>query len=767
MSSFLNFTNVYPYILDELEKRKNYEYISTLIPWIRLSSGVNDGLIIYTNPDFKLFSSAGDDASIYGNDKLSGTIGKTWEGKAVNANVGRGFRPSPGVTSLEIEEGVGSLSRKAKFSINCFTLEQLDQITKYFLEPGFTVFLEWGWNTPQSLIGYKDKLDTNYVASFNSFKKTDEVRISSGGHYDNYLGFITGGSISFEDNGVYTVSVEMTGFAELPAYLGSGETGKENKKETGDLEFTTNNINRVRDIGVLRFMYMFNELPKNRRVKTIKDLDSDRNIANPINFLNFEKQTSKKINDLTDSGWVKWDGSDSELEVEGILFPEDVEIVKENDKYIKLGTAFDILSKGTGVNGYRIGDKIIKFEINYKNVPITAFENIYSLDGSKLFIPNPNTPKFELEVLEEINTDFLNKIFEGDKKPLIQNTFDNSVEYRNQRIQFPESEEFNKVKESDGENSVFSENLKKAANEWGYLENLYINFNFFKNIIDTENFYIKDAITQILNGLSDAVNGLWDFQIEEVESDKDVKTLSILEMNFVPDNVKDEISLDVDILGADTYILDSQFNIDIPQAVQNSIITNRLGSPTNTNNIRVPKTLFAQDEIGNPLTDKVLSKIDEIEIENNEEQNNLIGPLEQNVDTRTDEEIKEEIKEKNIKLFTEKLKFIPKSKITKFSDIESPIDLYDICNLVSYENSNLFSLLKVGYDKNTPSVSPMLPIDFEFTIQGLSGIKRGDKFKVSGIPRKFRNGFFQVTDITHSISGNNWTTKVKGSYRQI
>ena len=39
----------------------------------------------------------------------------------------------------------------------------------------------------------------------------------------------------------------------------------------------------------------------------------------------------------------------------------------------------------------------------------------------------------------------------------------------------------------------------------------------------------------------------------------------------------------------------------------------------------------------------------------------------------------------------------------------------------------------------------LLPIKFTFTIHGLSGWKRGDKFKVVGLPQRYNNGFFQVT----------------------
>jgi hypothetical protein len=62
-------------------------------------------------------------------------------------------------------------------------------------------------------------------------------------------------------------------------------------------------------------------------------------------------------------------------------------------------------------------------------------------------------------------------------------------------------------------------------------------------------------------------------------------------------------------------------------------------------------------------------------------------------------------------------------------------------------------------------MSPLLPIEFTFTIHGISGIKRGDKFGVIGIPKKYDGGFFQVLGVKHTIQGMEWTTEVTGGYR--
>jgi hypothetical protein len=59
-----------------------------------------------------------------------------------------------------------------------------------------------------------------------------------------------------------------------------------------------------------------------------------------------------------------------------------------------------------------------------------------------------------------------------------------------------------------------------------------------------------------------------------------------------------------------------------------------------------------------------------------------------------------------------------------------------------------------------------MPINFSFKIHGVSGIKRGDMFRVNGIPDRYNDGFFQVLSVKHALDGMMWTTEVTGGYRQ-
>ena len=227
MASFPNFTNIQDFVKSTLKKRVgNPQLISKLNPFVRLVSGGGAGLVLDSNPNNNLFRAAG---RTYGSSTQAGRIGTTWEGADVNPSVGQGYRPSPIVTSLEVDEGAGNLSRKANFSITCFTKEQMETLTRYFLEPGMSIFLEWGWNTSSGVSGLTP-LKASEISKYQNASNRDVVRQNTVGEYDNYLGFTTGGGVSL-DGDKWTINVNCTGYTELPTYLLSSETGDQKLNE--------------------------------------------------------------------------------------------------------------------------------------------------------------------------------------------------------------------------------------------------------------------------------------------------------------------------------------------------------------------------------------------------------------------------------------------------------------------------------------------------------------------------------------------------------
>lgn len=740
MQTFPNFSNVKGYIKSELDKRvDNPKYLSSLNVWIRAASGVGDGLVLMSNPDYKLLSAAGDTASIYGNDKLSGVVGTTWDGGAVYASSGQGYRPIPTIDSLEISEGAGGLSREASFSIKCYTEEQMQKASEYFMEPGYTIFLEWGWNTVDAYRGWNSTLTVDGVAKYQSFNETTTRRETTKGHYDNYFGFITGGDISI-DGDKWTINVKCKGYGELPSSYVSTESGTKNKEVGTVSEFKPKDIEGLSDVGQARFMKMFNSLPSSRKVASIKALVGT-SLANPVNFLNFEDDIAEEINKHTDGKWLglkKDTGQFGDLEV---AFPRGTKLVTE-DRFIRFGALMDIINKGINTS-LKIGDKEMPVRINTTNTPISAFKYMFSTDASLLFIPNKNTPKFSTKEIVDGKSiqDTITKTASGEIIFGAANIQDNSVTFDgSSTVVFPNPNGL-EYTPTDG-----ADTIRKGSNQWGYLDDLYVNFDFAKSKLKDSNLLLKDAVYEILNGMSQAVNGFWDFQIIEKEgTDTGISELRVQDMNFVPQYATVP-SFKASIVGNSSVFLDTQFSVEVSDQKMNQVIAERNNSDVNSD--LKPVGSFSESKI----KDKVLLAINDVtEVEDTP------GPQSGTADDA-------DTKGETLELFLNKITLLPKAKYVTNDTIELK-DIYDACYFAGFDDKTVLSLLKATDNKTRKEPSPLLPVDFTFTIYGISGFRRGDLFTVQGLPKRFQNGFFQVKEIRHSIQGMKWTTTVVGGYR--
>jgi len=732
MSSFPNFSNIAAYIQNKITSRKGSSYnVSKLNAWVRVTSGTGPGgMVLLSNPNFQLFKGAGSNATgLYGNDSQSGTVGTSWGGGAINAGGGQGYRPSPIVSSLEIDEGAGALSRKASFSITAHSKEQMEILTQYFLEPGYSVFIEWGWNTADGVSGLQGLSATN-ISKFQSFVNTQTTRETAKGDYDNYLGFMTGGSLS-SDGDKWTITVNCTGYVELPAYLVTTETGEQSDNGEGKLItaplYGTDFIEGTSDVGRQRFMNMFNSLPETRQTLLVKGLESELGVLE--NFINFDLDVADKINKDVGSKFWGFGKADKKVDGENVEFENGTKIIGE-DKFIRFSALMRIFNQ-IGVDGYEIGGKgsgkVIKFEINTSETACSAFPNIFSMDASKLFIPNPETPKFKLGSITADST----------IESIISDTpVDNSIG----NIKFPNTSKYSYTPK-------VGNSITKNPNEWGYLRDLYVNFDFAKGIMETKNFFVKDALYQLLNGLSSAVNGMWDFQIDESEVIAGVTQLKVFEMNLI-NSGQNPTPYTFDMIGEKSVFIDASLDLDISGAKMNQIIGSRLGAALNGDTSRIPKTLFSdrEDLLG-------------VHLKPNEDPKGT-----GDTNTATDEDA---LKQQNLNIILGKAKFFPKISLVDDSDVSG--DLYSICYLGAFKDSTIFSSFKNKWNKSesdSKTVSPLMPINFSFKIHGVSGIKRGDMFRVNGIPDKYKGGFFQVLSVKHSLDGMMWTTEVTGGYRQ-
>ena len=764
MSSFPNFSNIAPHVQTELASRKgDIMKVSNLNAWVRVASGVGSGCQLISNPNFALFGAAG---SIYGNSEMSGTIGYTWDGGFVVAPDFHGYRPKPNITSIEIDEGAGNISRKATFSITCYTRAQLDTMCKYFLEPGYTIFLEWGWNTNQGVSQFVPKLSGDIVGANQSFQTVNNKRKASSGHYDNYLGFITGGSVSMSGQ-EWTISVKCTGFTELPAFLNAADNTEGKAETTSETAkaFDVSKISAEPDLGKQRYMMGFNRLPSNKQSKRVQDLLTDAFYASPLNFVNVDENVKAEMNSkmkgtsflgFTFGGGATTTDTNAQGQTTNsgkVDLPEGTDLIGDA-AFIKFGVLSGILSQ-IGFEAYKIGNNLVSVSVNTKNTVCAAFPKIFSTDKNKLFIPNPNTPKFSLLQASEATsqTDFTA-------------TINCSVEYSGAKVIFPYNQPIVKgtvagrtpSKIQHGDDGTFL-GLNKPAYAYGFLDDLYVNLEFAKGILETKNFSIKDALYQLLNGMSGAAGGMWDFQIIETTAENGSSELSVVDMNMAPQT--SGVPYRFDVAGTDSIFMDASLDLDISGAKMNQIIGNRLGQKVNGSQPQVnskKKAGLFTDE-----ADLVLTSISKKTATATSTTTTTQTAAEQQA---AEDEAKKKAKEKAMQLFLSRIGYAPKVELLESSDFGQELEA--MTYITAYNDQLVFESLKNGKDVvgEEQGVSALMPIKFSFTIHGVSGIKRGDKFRVGGIPKAYEEtGFFQVTAVKHTVTDMIWKTEIEGGFR--
>jgi len=754
MSFFPNFSNIDDNIRKTLDGRRgNPLAVSKLNVWVKLTSAVGDGLILYSNPDYKLFKAAGDGniATIYGSRNQSGVLGVDWKRNPVYATDGLGFYPSPVVTSIEIDEGAGNISRKATVSMTAFTKGQAELLSEYFLEPGYTVFFEFGWNTGKS-VGQIVKTNPSSISEMQNINNLIERRGESNGTYENYLGFITGGNISVNGTS-WDITIKLTGFTDIPLYLktheGLTEKEREEEPEKSAKAIVYNSIKDADD-GKRMFKIMFNDLPPIRQIQSVKALEDE--LSNEANFINFDEKVKTAINNLSD-GTAYFFRSGVESEGEKIKFPTGTKII-DDDRFIRFGAMMRILQASI-VDGFKLGDQLINVNINSSNPQtiISAFPQIFSLDQTKLFIPNAKSPKFSLK-------DIATKTAKG-KVPedgLVDNSVKPTRDIKiaivddNKRISFKTVTEFLKKAEFPQHFKSTTKTGSKDAGYWGYLDDLYVNFDFFKNVISTPNFDIRNVLYTILNGLSSAAGNIWDFQIVEQPTGDGIINLTIVDLNFTPKTSKDSI-YEFHLMGEQSIFQSNTFEMDISGQMMNHIIGKRIGLEQSD-----PKDISPEEQKGlfTDKTDQILPKIQKRDVK-----------PEDTTESPTAEKDNQEIIDQNLQLFLDTIGIYPrvnnKDKV-KGKSLDSLTYFATSTDKVFFDDFRNVSLTS-GTANTTDEYSPLLPVTFSFKIHGISGIKRGDKFKVKGLPEQYQNGFFQVTSVKHSVSDMKWETDVDGGFR--
>lgn len=581
--------NIYNAILANQEDNI---YTSELNVWMRVFSGAKNGLYIESNPNWGLLGAQNEDPKIkgsvtqpglYGNTtNMVGSLGRDWNGNGVNVSGGQSMKPMPLITGINVKEGGDQLSRRCTINMRVHSVEQLEMVQTYFMEPGFILFLEWGWNNYDGTskafkLKEKDKNNIPNVPSFAGDRmlstNLSSIRIKSVGSYDCFSGFITGGSVQSSGE-FYDVTIKLSGVPALPSALQSQNLTYSEPTTTTSGGVTTGGGFTTKEItdssnsdGQIRFRKFFNDLPSQRQTSEVKSMKPTH-----FEFINYDYRASGLISNwIGGQGgtqwWEIWKPNTSFQKIEEQANIDRKKVFSPN-KYVRLNHLVDILNKSGELSSYKLGSTEVSIEIVSKGTPIGAFPKMFST-------------KPEVMVLSGKLPDF-SQYFLSDRvvnSSILETEIDNSIN----------GISFVQYKECD----VAGYNEKSGY--WGYLGNIFINIDVVKKYME-KNIGIREMFLGILNECSSAVNSFWDFQIVErevTENEKKKIVLSVYDENWI--GKTSSVPKQFYHSGPKSVFLDANLSIDLPASMTNKIIGQRAALSLDKDSIQLsagPKSFF-------------------------------------------------------------------------------------------------------------------------------------------------------------------------------
>jgi len=809
--------------------------VSGLMPWIRVISGFNakgpqttgGGLVLQSNYPQDGFNIRYGDGNA-GSDGKAGVIGFELDmATPVRPEPGRPTRPSPIINGLSVSE-VDVGRKTTNFSIICYTQEQMEELSKYFLEPSFYCFVEWGWNTKTARSQWVGDPQTGEItpcdiARHINYKYVQEKRQSSNFEYDCSLGVISNGGVKFGDNETYIIDVEIISQGSVAQYMQSHKSGASTslKTESG-YRFDPASIDDSADadgVGKTLFKQMYNSLPSNKQNPFIKSwIDAPLNIYKDFAFKDFNVANGKGCDDNTwmdESNYINMDSvvvetilqnikratslkskSGAELEI-----PTDAPFL-DKSRFIRfelaceiLNFAFVDLSSGRkSSESFGCDDNKPSLRINIDTSIIGAFPQMWSLDQNILFIPNPKAPDFNIDSAfsgEKTTTKFIDfsKLSENTQNLHPKTNIKSFTGTRKENGSetphaFPSQYELDADDNTwDTEKFIYPHYMAKE--HWGWLKNLYINFDFFCNTMQTPNYTIQDVMYDLLNAMSGACNSHWKFQIVErfhPNQNEGCFELQVVDLNFTGKLDLDDTKIpEYQLRGTKSPFVEVDFQTTTSAIHQNNILFKRYSGGNKKGN-----KLDTHPDLGGsmPVVGSVFSN--EIEfvgsiINHTETVGKEANDEGDNVESNTEDKA-EATKNTNYNFFMEKAGVFPKIQDRQnASDVMEALEdskLQDIFMVGTFNDSlalrqtylinkkqatNIYG--QNGENENKVNV-PFGLAEVNFTVHGISGFKRGDTLRFQGLPENFSYPHvYEVTGLEHEVSTSGWMTKVTTGMR--
>jgi hypothetical protein len=680
--------------------------------------------------------------------------------------------PPPGVVSIDAtmeKEMYRSVSIKWK----CFSKDHLNYMAPYFMSPGVTMFIEWGWNhfNPECLLNL-----TNFGSpSKMKISMDDKTPGPSGDPDDPRLDKGTGLI------GLYTDPLEQQTWVEKGQGLYELTCGiitsfEYSLQADGSYDCTT-------ELKSNSFIYSGVQTRSNATAATSKSDSNGNKKPEPVKSLqdwvnNSFKNLPKTVLTNINTGQPLFDGwkgpetrvfiprnlntsRDSRTDVLSVSnYSFDARASEEF--WISMGLFIDIINKfceSTTSNGSTFN------RIDIQSSWIGGHKNLITTDAKVLLIPNSEAPNISPDSQDRGKSSLYknpSNLTEEPSPSSVKNQADETLKAL-----------FNTVVRQDLDDVVNYFQHKyggKTQTEFpaidkkyysGKLENLYIHKDLVIDAVSKSE-TVTDILNFVLNKMSEAVNKFWRFNI--IQYGPSNSLLTIIDSDTINVERIQELASDnkpylyfFKNRAAKNTIQSFNFSVKLSDKVALTVMNNNKNDDKTTVPIKNPFGFVTRDRFYKKTSDASYL-------------------------TPKDREVLEQ-KKQNVEKERDRLKgqsaMLEKEKdVTEGAYIFGEVDtdpttgkMKTYIRKLALVNKDILTLMVNDKDLGNTSVNniPQPGIKAEITLLGIAGLKTFHIFGIDNLPMPYdKDILFQVENVKHSLqSSGMWTTTITAGLRPI
>ena len=651
--------------------------------------------------------------------------------------------------------------RRASVEWVCFSRKQLEYMTPYFLIPGITCIMEWGWNlyNPVSLV---DLTNVGQLESYfnNPYPLYTNHILRSKGNYDVIFGIVT----NFEwtvDGNKFRCKTEITSKDRFYAGLIVDSAASDKSSTDEDSDTTNKQFNSL-------IQFVDKSLDQFRNVITTPPDD----IPQLKDFVKYVRATHKpkgNDNEYLYGVFYGRDPKDNQNKFQNKPnTSEDFDYKTKNaELWLNLGLVIDAINfhacplKGTK------GKEMLRVDID--DVVVGAHPNMISSDGSICFIPNSKSPHYHFGIYGPGKTkannytagDFFAKLQPADSQVGVPATVGEArdanklpdfrlqdvcgqlkVAYRDDIDQIINAIRYEKGIASGTCAFPFKvphptlRNNDYPADYSGYLRHIYVSLSFLKGLLDNSSditTYYK-LVEKVLDGVNGACGGFWDLRLISGLGDVTVPPdepapMKIVDYKFMSFSNRGTV-WSFDYFDADSLLLGIGFKPTLSNAQAIRTIYAPMNNPdnktviTNGNNELLDYQFRDRLHLGENVGNAPTPKADTSGFEDTMRELQQIAPCDGSYQITTD---------KNVRRLA-----IPATDIQQL-------------------------LLDDSDEENNPKYTGIMPgIQATFTIQGIGGLRTFMMFLCRNLPEPYseRNIVFRIIDVQETIESGKWITQI-------